>query len=287
MDFVIITGLSGAGKSRAAEFLEDAGFYTVDNIPPEFMPKFAEFCMHANGRYDRVALVSDVRSGGSFEPLLHALDELEAMHCPYQLLFMEAALPTIIKRYKETRRQHPLSSAGGSLTDAANRERQLMQPVRDRATYVLDTTSFASTSMLRAALEKLFGTNGGQTGLAVNVMSFGFKYGLPLEADLVMDVRFLPNPFYVEGLKQQSGLDQPVQDYLNSFPVTHTFEEKLFDLLGFLLPHYVEEGKSSLTLAIGCTGGRHRSVALTHAAAAWLREQGYTVSEYHRDMTRT
>ena len=162
-----------------------------------------------------------------------------------------------------------------------------MQPVRDRATYVLDTTSFASTSMLRAALEKLFGTNGGQTGLAVNVMSFGFKYGLPLEADLVMDVRFLPNPFYVEGLKQQSGLDQPVQDYLNSFPVTHTFEEKLFDLLGFLLPHYVEEGKSILTLASGCTGGRHRSVALTHAAAAWLREQGYTVSEYHRDMTRT
>ena len=245
MDFVIITGLSGAGKSRAAEFLEDAGFYTVDNIPPEFMPKFAEFCMHANGRYDRVALVSDVRSGGSFEPLLHALDELEAMHCPYQLLFMEAALPTIIKRYKETRRQHPLSSAGGSLTDAANRERQLMQPVRDRATYVLDTTSFASTSMLRAALEKLFGTNGGKAGLAVNVMSFGFKYGLPLEADLVMDVRFLPNPFYVEGLKQQSGLDQPVQDYLNSFPVTHTLKKSFLICSAFSCPTMWRRGRVS------------------------------------------
>lgn len=287
MDFVIITGLSGSGKSRAAEFLEDAGFYTVDNIPPEFMPKFAEFCMHANGRYDRVALVSDVRSGDSFEPLLHALDELEQMKCPYQLLFMEAALPTIIKRYKETRRLHPLSGSGNSLEDAANRERQLMKPVRDRATYVLDTTSFASTNMLRAALERLFGTNRLQLGLSVNVMSFGFKYGLPLEADLVLDVRFLPNPFYVEKLKAHSGLDKEVQDYLNSFPVTGLFEEKLFDMLAFLLPHYVEEGKNMLTLAIGCTGGRHRSVALTHATAEWLRKQHYTVSEYHRDMTRT
>lgn len=286
MDFLIITGLSGAGKSRAAEFLEDTGFYTVDNIPPEFMPKFAEFCMHANGRYDRVALVSDVRSGDSFEPLLCALDELESMGCPYKLLFMEAALPTIIKRYKETRRLHPLSGAGKSLEDAANRERHLLQPVRDRADYVLDTTSFSSTSMLRAALEKLFGSDQTQTGLSVNVMSFGFKYGLPLEADLVLDVRFLPNPFYVSELKPLSGQDQPVRDYLDGFSVTKTFEEKLFDLLGFLLPHYVEEGKRTLTVAIGCTGGRHRSVALACTTAEWLRAEGYTVSEYHRDMTR-
>ena len=205
MEFVIITGLSGAGKSRAAEFLEDAGFYTVDNIPPEFMPKFAEFCIHANGRYDRVALVSDVRAGESFEPLLHALDELEQMNCTYQLLFMEADLPTIIKRYKETRRLHPLAGSGQSLEEAANRERRLLQPVRDRATYVLDTTPFVSTNMLRSALEKLFGTNQMQTGLSVNVMSFGYKYGLPLEADLAMDVRFLPNPYYVAALKQLSG----------------------------------------------------------------------------------
>lgn len=286
MEFVIITGLSGAGKSRAAEFLEDAGFYTVDNIPPEFMPRFAEFCIHANGRYDRVALVSDVRAGDCFEPLLHALDELEQMNCTYKLLFMEADLPTIIKRYKETRRLHPLAGKGASLEDAANRERQLLQPVRDRATFVLDTTPFVSTNMLRAALEKLFGTNQLQTGLSVTVMSFGYKYGLPLEADLALDVRFLPNPYYVAELKRLSGKDQPVRDYLDSFQVTGTFWEKLTDFLSFLLPQYAEEGKRTLTLAIGCTGGRHRSVALACKLADWVREQGYTVSEYHRDVTR-
>lgn len=288
MEFVIITGLSGAGKSRAAEFLEDAGFYTVDNIPPEFMPKFAEFCIHASGRYDRVALVSDVRAGDCFEPLLNALDELERMNCTYQLLFMEADLPTIIKRYKETRRLHPLALAGvgRSLEDAANRERKLLQPVRDRATYVLDTTPFASTNMLRSALERLFGTNQLQTGLSVNVMSFGYKYGLPLEADLVLDVRFLPNPFYVAELREQTGEDAEVREYLSSFQVTEAFLEKMDDALSFLLPQYAEEGKRTLTLAIGCTGGRHRSVAMACALAESIREKGYTVSEYHRDVTR-
>ena len=286
MEFVIITGLSGAGKSQASKFLEDTGFYTVDNIPPEFMPRFAEFCLHANGRYDRVALVSDVRAGGCFEPLLEALDELEAMHCTYQLLFMEADLPTIIKRYKETRRLHPLAGMGKSLEEAANRERQLLQPVRDRATYVLDTTPFASTNMLRSALEKLFGTDRLQTGLSVNVMSFGYKYGLPLEADLVMDVRFLPNPYYVTELKTQTGKDAGVRDYLDSFQVTHTFLEKMDDVLSFLLPQFAEEGKRTLTVAIGCTGGRHRSVAMACKLAELVREKGYTVSEYHRDVTR-
>lgn len=286
MEFVIITGLSGAGKSRAAEFLEDVGFYTVDNIPPEFMPKFAEFCMHANGRYDRVALVSDVRAGDNFEPLLKALDDLKEMGCNYQLLFMEADLPTIIKRYKETRRLHPLSRPGQSLADAANREREMLRPVRDRATYVLDTTPFASTNMLRAALEKLFNMGPEQSGLSVNVMSFGYKYGLPLEADLVFDVRFLPNPYYVAGMKEQTGKDQPVLDYLNSFEVTGAFLEKLEGLLDFLLPQYAEEGKRTLTIAVGCTGGRHRSVAVAGILADYVRGQNYTVAEYHRDMTR-
>lgn len=286
MEFVIITGLSGAGKSQASKFLEDTGFYTVDNIPPEFMPRFAEFCIHANGRFDRVALVSDVRAGGCFEPLLEALDELERMNCTYQLLFMEASLPTIIKRYKETRRLHPLAGMGKSLEDAAKRERELLQPVRDRATYVLDTTPFASTNMLRSALEKIFGGDQLQTGLSVNVMSFGYKYGLPLEADLVMDVRFLPNPYYVAELKKQTGKDAGVRDYLDSFPVTHTFVEKMDDVLSFLLPQYAEEGKRTLTLAIGCTGGRHRSVAMACRLADLIRGKGYTVSEYHRDVAR-
>lgn len=287
MEFVIITGLSGAGKSRAAEFLEDSGFYTVDNIPPEFMVKFAEFCHHANGRYDRVALVSDVRSGGSFTPLLEALDQLEALKYDYQLLFMEADLPTIIKRYKETRRLHPLAQVGQSLEESARRERELLQPVRDRATYVLDTTPFSSSYMLQAALKQMFcGGEASQTGIAVNVMSFGYKYGLPLEAELVFDVRFLPNPYYVSGLKEKTGKDEPVRAYLEGFDITGEFREKLEDLLAFLLPHYAEEGKRTLTIAVGCTGGRHRSVAVACSVAKFLREKGYAVSEYHRDMTR-
>lgn len=286
MEFVIITGLSGAGKSRAAEFLEDAGFYTVDNIPPEFMTKFADFCMHANGRYDRVALVSDVRAGNDFSPLLKALDDLQAMGCNYKLLFMEADLPTIIKRYKETRRMHPLTQPGISLEDAANREREMLQPVRDRATFVLDTTPFASTNMLRSALQKLFQTGTEQSGLSVSVMSFGYKYGLPLEADLVFDVRFLPNPYYVSGMKEHTGKDADVMDYLCSFDVTNQFLKKLEALLDFLLPQYAEEGKRTLTIAVGCTGGRHRSVAVASLLAEYVRTMRYTVAEYHRDMTR-
>lgn len=287
MEFVIITGLSGAGKSQASKFLEDAGFYTVDNIPPEFMPRFAEFCIHANGRYDRVALVSDVRSGDRFDPLLGALDELEEMNCSYQLLFMEADLPTIIKRYKETRRLHPLAGQGGSLEEAAKRERELLRPVRERATHVLDTTPFVSTNMLRSALEKLFGSDKLQTALSVNVMSFGYKYGLPLEADLVLDMRFLPNPYYVSELKSQTGKDAGVRDYLWSFEETNVFLEKLDHLLTFLLPQYAETDKRTLTLAVGCTGGRHRSVAIASHLAELIREKGYHVSEYHRDMTRS
>ena len=286
MEFVIITGLSGAGKSQASRFLEDIGFYTVDNMPPEFMPKFAEFCLHTNGRYDRVALVSDVRSGDSFEPLLRALDELEEMGCGHTLLFMEAELAAIIKRYKETRRLHPLAGADCSLEEAAQRERVLLQGVRERADLVLDTTAFTSTNLLRAALQKLFCDGRKESALTVNVMSFGYKYGLPLEADLVLDVRFLPNPYYVPELKEQTGKDEGIVTYLDSFPVTQAFLDKMEDTLSFLLPLYAEEGKRTLTLAVGCTGGRHRSVAMASRLAWKIREMGYAVTEYHRDMTR-
>jgi UPF0042 nucleotide-binding protein len=199
---------------------------------------------------------------------------------------MEADLPTIIKRYKETRRLHPLAQAGQSLEAAARRERELMQPVKERATYVLDTTPFSSSAMLQAALRKLFSDGEGQKGISVNVMSFGYKYGLPLEADLVFDVRFLPNPFYVTGLKELTGKDAAVRAYLDGFPVTGEFLGKMEDLLRFLLPYYAEEGRHTLTIAVGCTGGCHRSVAMAAAIAAQLREQGYAVSEYHRDLTR-
>ena len=286
MEFLIISGLSGAGKSQASKFLEDSGFYTVDNIPPEFMPRFAEFCIHAAGRYDRVAMVCDARSGDSAQPLLEALDAMEEMDCSCKLVFMEADLPTIIKRYKETRRLHPLASKGGSLAEAAQREKELLRPVRERADYVLDTTPFVSIGQLRFALENLFAPDQKQHGIAVNVMSFGYKYGLPLEADLVMDVRFLPNPYYIPELKVQTGKDQGIRDYLDQFEIMHEFLDKMEEMMYFLLPHYAEEGKRVLTLAIGCTGGRHRSVAVACEMVRRLKESGYTVSEYHRDVTR-
>ena len=286
MEFVIISGLSGAGKSKAAEFLEDMGFYTVDNMPAELMPRFAELCRGGAGRYDRVALVIDVRAGDSFEPLFAALDELDAMEFGYKLLFMEASLPTIIKRYKETRRLHPLAGRGKSLEDVANDERKMLASVRARADYILDTTPFDTTAKLRAALTRLFGQGQPNSKMTVSVMSFGYKHGLPLEADLVLDVRFLPNPFYVPELKPLTGLDAPVQAFLERYEVTGQFLDKVQSLLDFLLPLYEEEGKKNLTVAVGCTGGQHRSVAMAHALAEHLQGKEYPVTEYHRDMPK-
>ncbi len=286
MEFVIITGLSGAGKSRAAEYLEDSGFYIVDNLPPKFMPRFAEFCLHSDGRYDRVAMVIDVRTGNDFTPLLEALDEVEQMDCGCKILFMAADLPTIIRRYKETRRVHPLGGDGTSLELTAQRERELLAPVRARATWILDTTPFVSTSMLQTALRAIFATQEATTPLNVVIMSFGYKYGLPLEADLVLDARFLPNPHYVAELKALTGRDQGIVDFLNGFPVTEEFLSRAADLLDFLLPQYAEDGRRTLTLAIGCTGGRHRSVAMTCALAKRLRGAGYSVTVSHRDLAR-
>lgn len=285
MEFIIISGLSGAGKSKAASFLEDVGFYTVDNMPPVLMPKFAELCMAGNGRYDRVALVNDVRGGGSFDDFFGALDALKRMSCPYKLLFLDASTAAIIKRYKETRRNHPLAGECGSLEAAARLERELLEPVRARADYIIDTTAL-STAKLRGEVLRLFGSGETKGGMSVNVVSFGFKYGLPIEADLVFDVRFLPNPYYVAELRKQTGLDAGVKGYLAQFPETEQFLNYLDQMIGFLLPLYVEEGKSALVIAVGCTGGQHRSVAVTQALAEFIRQQGYQVSEQHRDMTR-
>lgn len=285
MEFIIISGLSGAGKSKAASFLEDVGFYTVDNMPPVLMPKFAELCMAGNGRYDRVALVNDVRGGVSFDDFFEALDTLKQMNCPYKLLYLDASTDTIIKRYKETRRSHPLAGECGSLDEAARREREMLAPVRARADHIIDTTAL-STAKLRGEVLRLFDSGEAKGGMVVNVVSFGFKYGLPIEADLVFDVRFLPNPFYVPELRKQTGLDAGVRDYLDQFPETGQFLGYLNQMIGFLLPLYVEEGKSALVIAVGCTGGQHRSVAVTRALAEFIRQQDYQVSENHRDMTR-
>lgn len=285
MDILIISGLSGAGKSKAASYLEDMGFYIVDNMPAAMILKFAEFCAGGSGRYDRVALVYDVRTASSFTELFDVLDKLRAMEGACRMLFLEAEPEVIIKRYKETRRRHPLADQTDSLEEAVRRERELMQPVRERADYIVDT-SRTSTAQLRGELLRLFGDPEEKGGMTVSVTSFGFKYGLPLDADLVFDVRFMPNPFYIEELRPQTGLDQAVSNYVFSFQQTQGYLKRLEDLLAFSLPLYAEEGKTSLVIAVGCTGGHHRSVAVTHALAEFISGQGYQVSENHRDMNR-
>ena len=285
MEILIISGLSGGGKSKAASFLEDSGFYIVDNMPAAMILKFAEFCAGGGGRYARVALVYDVRTAESFNELFDVLDKLKSMEGVCRMLFLEASPAAIIKRYKETRRRHPLEKETDSLEEAVEKERELMLPVKQRADFVIDTTRL-STAKLRSELLRIFNGEGEQTGMKVSVTSFGFKYGLPLEADLVLDVRFMPNPFYIQELRHQTGLDQPVADYVFSFQQTYDFLHKVEDLLGFALPLYAEEGKTGLVIAVGCTGWHHRSVAIAHALTEFIRGQGYLVAEHHRDLER-
>ena len=285
MRFILISGLSGAGKSKAASFLEDMGYYVADNLPAPLIPKFAELCMAGQGQYQKVALVTDIRGGQTFDGLFDALDQLRDMGCAYQILFVEASLETIIKRYKETRRIHPLAKAGRSLAEAVALERTALEPVRKRAEYVLDTSAL-STAKLRGEMLRLFGEGDGKPAMSVSVISFGFKNGIPLEADLVFDVRCLPNPYYIAELRPQTGLDAGVRDFVFGYQQTRDLMVHLEGLLSFLLPLYVEEGKTALVIAVGCTGGHHRSVAVTRALADFIRQKGYNASESHRDMTR-
>ncbi|WP_417094770.1 RNase adapter RapZ [Intestinimonas timonensis] len=285
MRFILISGLSGAGKSKSASFLEDMGYYVVDNLPAALIPKFAELCMAGQGRYDKVALVTDIRGGQTFDALFDALAQLRDMGCDYKILFVEASLETIIKRYKETRRSHPLAKAGRSLEEAVALERSALEPVRKRSEYILDTSAL-STAKLRGEMLRLFGEGDGKPAMSVSVISFGFKNGIPLEADLVFDVRCLPNPYYIAELRHQTGLDDGVRDFVFGYQQTRDLMAHLESLLSFLLPLYVEEGKTALVIAVGCTGGHHRSVAVTRALADFIRQKGYNASESHRDMTR-
>ncbi|MCI9563935.1 MAG: RNase adapter RapZ [Oscillospiraceae bacterium] len=286
MEILIISGLSGGGKSKAASFLEDMGFYIVDNMPAGMIMKFAEFCAAGNGRYSRVALVYDVRTADTFDEFLEVLNTLRQQKYNCRLLFLEAEVDAIIKRYKETRRLHPLQEQTGSLEAAVNQEIGMMAPVRAQADVVINSTTY-STARLRRELLWLFGGEQRTGEMQVSLVSFGFKHGLPMEADLVFDVRFMPNPFYIDAMREKTGLDREVRDYVFSFQETEQFMEKLRELLGFVLPLYREEGKTVLVVAVGCTGGRHRSVAVTHALAGYVTSLGYQVTENHRDMMRT
>lgn len=285
MKFILISGLSGAGKSKAASFLEDMGYYVVDNMPAALIPKFAELCMASPGRYDKVVLVTDIRGGQTFDGLFDALDKLHDMGCDYKILFVEASVEAIIKRYKETRRNHPLSKTGRSLEEAVQLERSALEPVRQRAEYIVDTSALP-TAKLRGEMLRLFGSGDTASAMSVSVISFGFKYGIPIEADLVFDVRFLPNPYYIAELRHQTGLDDGVYSFVFGYQQTRDFMTHMEHLMGFLLPQYVEEGKTVLVIGVGCTGGQHRSVAITRALAEFIRRKGYPATENHRDMTR-
>ena len=286
MEFVIISGLSGAGKSKAASIMEDLDFFCVDNLPAPLIPKFAELGMAGSGEYDRVVLVTDIRGGTNFESLFQALRDLKNMKCSYRILFMEASDETIIKRYKETRRSHPLAESCDSLEQAIALERRMLAPLRERAEYIIDTSNL-STAKLKGELRRLFAKGGTLEGrMDVRVTSFGFKHGVPMEADLVFDVRFLPNPYYIPELKALTGLDEPVRNFIFQYQQTKDFLNRLGDFVTWLLPRYEEEGKTALVIAVGCTGGHHRSVAIAHALAGLIGEKGYPVSESHRDLGR-
>ena len=285
MEFLIITGLSGAGKSRAADVLEDLDYYCVDNMPVALIPRFAEFCAATQGRYEKVALVTDVREKDGFGELLSTLDELRQSDITCRILYMDADVPTLIRRYKESRRPHPLAVPGGTVEDAIRRETELLAPVKERADFVVNTKGLTLGRLQNRLFELLCGGER-KRAIDVTVMSFGYKHGLPTEADLVFDARFLPNPFYVDELREKSGLDLPVKEYVFSFQQTRTFVEKLEEMLEFLLPLYIEEGKLSLTVAIGCTGGRHRSVAIATALHDHFIAKGIPSINVNRDIDK-
>ena len=285
MQFLIITGLSGAGKTRAADVLEDLDYYCVDNLPVALMTRFAELCLDTRGRFERVALVTDLRDREGFGELPTIIEELRKMDCDVRILYMDADIPTVVRRYKESRRPHPLAEKGMSTEDAVHREEELLAPIKRSADYVVNSSSM-TLGVLQNRLMALFSEDGRQRGLDVTVMSFGFKHGIPLDADLVFDARFLPNPFYVDELRPLSGLNRPVAEYVFSHQQTRTFLEKLEELIAFLLPYYVEEGKLSLTIAIGCTGGRHRSVALAAALHKHLLANNINSVNVNRDIDK-
>lgn len=285
MEFLIVTGLSGAGKSRAVDALEDIGFYCVDNIPPKLIPTFYDLCAKAGNTFSRVAVVTDIRGGDMFSSLFETLDDLKNEDKHYRILFLDANDYVLINRFKETRRKHPLAENNlGSLEQAVKLEREILRPVREKADYIIDT-SFLSPAQLKERISNLFLGDSLQA-LMVHCVSFGFKYGIPTEADLVFDVRCLPNPFYIEELKHLTGLDEPVYSYVMKWEQTKGVVQRLISLIDYMLPLYCDEGKSQLVIAIGCTGGKHRSVALAQLLYDHLLENGHRTSVNHRDIQK-
>ena len=283
MRFVVVTGMSGGGKRTALKMLEDAGYYCVDNLPVSLVERFMELISMPDSEINKVALGMDVRTDQSFQDATRILRELREKGYDFEILFMDADEQALIKRYKETRRIHPLAS-DGRVEEGIRTEREILENIRRTADYVIDTSNLL-TRELKEELDRIFVNNEDYNSLMVTIMSFGFKNGIPADADLVFDVRFLPNPFYIDEMRTKTGKDPEVRDYVMSFQESRDFLEKLTDMLLFLIPNYVKEGKYRLVVAIGCTGGKHRSVTLANALFEEMKDQGeYGLKLYHRDI---
>ncbi len=280
MQIVIVTGMSGAGKSTALKFLEDLGYFCVDNLPPALIPKFIEICMHTGSEVNKIGLGIDIRGGRLFEDFFTEISSIKEMNC--KVLFLDASDETLLTRYKETRRNHPLSK-GERVIVGIEKERELVAKVKESADFIIDT-SYILTRQLKEKITEIFIDNKEFDSLMITILSFGFKYGIPADADLVFDVRFIPNPYYISGLKELTGNNQEVSEYVLSWDVCKEFLKKMIDMLEFLIPNYVKEGKNQLVVAIGCTGGRHRSVTLANELFSSLQKNGNSVIIDHRDI---
>ncbi len=283
MRFVIVTGLSGAGKTKATRNLEDLGYFCVDNLPPTLIPKFAEACIQTDGKIQKIALVMDIRGGKFFDALFESLNYLSDNEFPYEILFLDASDEVLVKRFKESRRTHPLSESG-RIIKGITLERQRLREVKNRADIIIDTSKLEIKD-LRSKINEIYGEQEiERKNLSITVLSFGFKYGIPVDADLVFDVRFMPNPFYIPELRGFSGNDDPVKEYVLNHDETIGFITRLKDMIDFLIPNYENEGKRQLIIAIGCTGGRHRSVAIANDLYSYLSDKWQNVTLEHRDI---
>ena len=281
MKFIIVTGLSGSGKSEAMRSLEDMGFYCVDNLPPALIPKFAELCYQSNSTIDKVALGIDVRGRKFFKALHESLNVLRKDKYPFEILYLDCSDDILLKRYKMTRRNHPLA-INRQIPEGIKIERTILEPLKEIADCIIDTSNIKPKD-LKEEISKIYANGEVNNNLTISVVSFGFKHGIPSDSDLVFDVRFLPNPYYVEELRNKTGDDQEVRDYVMDSEISHQFYDKLLDMINFLVPQYIKEGKHHLVISIGCTGGRHRSVTICNLISDELMKQDYRVVKKHRD----
>jgi len=284
MELLIITGMSGAGKSLGVKYFEDIGYYCVDNLPPSLIPKFVEVMLYGKTALKKIALIVDIRGGAMFQDLIPALQSLYEMDINYSILFLDASDAALIKRFKESRRMHPLAP-DGRLSEGISKERLILQPIREKADVIIDTTSL-TPRQLKEAINDHFVEGKTFSGLITNIVSFGFKYGMPIDCDLVFDVRYIPNPFYIPELKEKTGLDTEVEDYVMNHNESRLFLNKLVDMVNFLIPLYVKEGKTQLIVGIGCTGGKHRSVTIARKLYDKLKLKGFSTVIEHRDIDK-